>query len=69
MIPAHWRASVGQRAKTLLHQYFADTKCRRENIPRTLDDWDEWQEIESSNSLLSAQLDYYEEIIYIYIYI
>ena len=51
--PTHGRASVGQPARTYLHQLCVDTRCNLENLPVIIDDRDG----EREKSVLSVQLD------------
>ena len=41
--PTHGLASVGQPARTYLHQLFADSRCTLEDPPRVMDDRDGWR--------------------------
>ena len=40
----HRRASVGQQIRTYLLKLCADTLCSLENLPKAIDDRDEWRE-------------------------
>ena len=46
----HGRASVSQPVKTYIHQLWADTGCREEDLPGSMDDCDGWQEREPGTS-------------------
>ena len=41
--PSHGRASVGQPARTYLKQLCADRRCSQEDLPKVMDDSDEWR--------------------------
>ena len=43
-ISSHWRAKVGQPARTYLQQLCTDTRCSLEYLPGAMDDRDGWQE-------------------------
>ena len=51
---AHVRASVGQPAKTYLHQLCTNTGCNLEDLQGAVDDRDGWHEREPGNFMLSA---------------
>ena len=36
------RASIDRPAKTSLHQLCKDTRCRLEDLPGVIDDWEGW---------------------------
>ena len=42
--PVHGQIRVGQPNRTYLQQLCTDTGCGMEDLPRTIDDSDEWQE-------------------------
>ena len=42
--PSHGRAKVGRPARTFIQQLCADTGSSLEDLPRVMDDRDEWQE-------------------------
>ena len=50
--------------KTYIHQLCADTECHLEDLPRVINNTDEWREKIKGISALSAHI-----YIYIYIYI
>ena len=41
--PSYERASVGRPARTYLQQLFMDKGCRREDLPKAMDDRDDWR--------------------------
>ena len=41
---SYGRAKVGQMARTYLHLLCTNTRCSMEDLPRAMDDGDEWQE-------------------------
>ena len=43
-IPSHGRARVGQPARTYLQLFCTDTGCSMGDLPRLMDDRDEWWE-------------------------
>ena len=53
----HECASVGQPARTYLHQLYVDTGCSLEDLPGAMDDKDKWRKKESRKSMVSVQLD------------
>ena len=44
LAPSHRWARVGRLARTYLQQFFTDTGCSMEDLPRAMDDRDEWWE-------------------------
>ena len=50
----HEHASVGQPARTKIHQPSADTGCSLEDLQGVVEDRDGWHERESENSMLAA---------------
>ena len=53
--PTHWRASVGQPART--YKLSVDTGCNLKDLPVAIDNRDGWKERESGKSALSARFD------------
>ena len=43
--PKHGQASFDRSAKTYLHQLCVDAGCYLEDLPRAMDDREEWREI------------------------
>ena len=43
-IPTHGRAKAGRPARTYIHQLCEDTGCCPEDLPRAMNDREEWQE-------------------------
>ena len=43
-IPTHGRAKAGRPARTYIQQLCEDTGCCPEDIPRAMNDWEEWRE-------------------------
>ena len=41
--PSHGRAKAGQPARTYIQQLSADTRCRPEDLPEGMDDWEGWR--------------------------
>ena len=58
--PSHRRASAERLGRTYLHQLCADTRCSLEDLPKAMDNRDEWRE---------KVREIYASSIYIYIYI
>ena len=42
--PTHSRAKAGRPARTYLQQLYEDTGCCPEDLPRAMNDWEEWRE-------------------------
>ena len=42
--PTHGRAKAGGPARTYIQQQCEDTGCYREDLPRAMNDWEEWRE-------------------------
>ena len=43
-IPTHGRAKAGRPARTYIQQLCEDTGCCPEDLPRAMNDWEEWRE-------------------------
>ena len=43
-IPTHGRAKAGRPARTYIQQLCEDTGCCPEDLPRAMNDWEEWWE-------------------------
>ena len=41
--PTHCRAKAGRPARTYIQQLCEDTGCCPEDLPRALNDWEEWR--------------------------
>ena len=57
--PTHGHTSVGQPAKTYVHQLCVDNRYSLDNLPRAMADWDGWRVSarEPRESVLSACLN------------
>ena len=55
--PTHGRAKAGWSARTYIQQLCKDTGCCPEDLPRAMNDWEEWREREPGISVLPARLD------------
>ena len=42
--PTHGRAKAGRPARTYIQQLWEDTGCCPEDLPRAMNDWEEWRE-------------------------
>ena len=42
--PTHGRAKAGRPARTYIQQLSEDTRCRPEDLPRAMNDREEWRE-------------------------
>ena len=42
--PTNGRAKAGRRARTYIQQLYEDTGCSPEDLPRAMNDWEEWRE-------------------------
>ena len=42
--PTHGRAKVGRPSRTYIQQLCEDTGCCPEDLPRAMNDWEEWRE-------------------------
>ena len=42
--PSYGQTKVGKPARTYLQRLCTDTGCSMEDLPRAMDDWDEWRE-------------------------
>ena len=42
--PTHCRAKAGRPARTYIQQLCEDTGCCPEDLPRAMNDWEEWRE-------------------------
>ena len=67
-IPTHCRAKAGRPARTYIQQLCEDTGCCPEDLPRAMNDREEWRE-RVRDIVLPARYDDDDESIYIYIYI
>ena len=78
--PTHGRAKAGRPARTYIQQLCEDTKCCPEDLPRAMNDREEWRErvgdIRATNatwwwwwSLWLIHFSTYLYYIYIYIYL
>ena len=65
-IPTHGRAKVGRPARTYIQQLCEDTGCCPEDLPRAINDREEWRERVRDIRAASNDMMIY---IYIYIYI
>ena len=43
-IPTHGRTKAGRPARTYIQQLCEDTGCCPEDLPRAMNDWEEWRE-------------------------
>ena len=43
-IPTHGRAKAGRPARTYIQQRCEDTGCCPEDLPRAMNDWEQWRE-------------------------
>ena len=55
--PTHGRAKAGRPARTYIQQLCEDTGCCPEDLPRAMNDREEWRERESGISVLPARHD------------
>ena len=51
--PTHGRSSVDRPARTYQHQLCAETGYSLEDLSGAMDDWDEWRETQSEETLCS----------------
>ena len=65
--PTHGRAKVGRPARTYIQQLCEDTGCCPEDLPRAMNDREEWRK-RVRISVLPARHEYIYIYIYIYIY-
>ena len=56
-IPTHGRAKAGRPARTYIQQLCEDTGCCPEDLPRAMNDREEWRERGSGISVLPARYD------------
>ena len=66
MDPTHGRAKAGRPARTYIQQLCEDTGCCPEDLPRAMNDREEWRERVRD---IRAAARYDDDDIYIYIYI
>ena len=66
--PTHGRAKAGRPARTYIQQLCEDTGCCPEDLPRAMNDWEEWRERVSDIRATSAIWWWVYIYIYIYIY-
>ena len=65
-IPTHGRAKAGRPARTYIQQLCEDTGCCPEDLPRAMNDWEEWRE--RVRDIRAASTIWWWWYIYIYIY-
>ena len=68
-IPTHGRAKAGRPARTYIQQLCEDTGCCPEDLPRAMNDREEWRERVRDIRATSAIWWWWYIYIYIYIYI
>ena len=56
-IPTHGRAKAGRPARTYIQQLCEDTGCCPEDLPRAMNDREEWRERVRDISVLPARYD------------
>ena len=64
-IPTHGRAKAGRPARTYIQQLCEDTGCCPEDLPRAMNDREEWRE-RSGISVLPVRYDDDDDDIYLY---
>ena len=67
--PTHGRAKAGRPARTYIQQLCEDTGCCPEDLPRAMNDREEWRERVRDIRATSAIWWWWYIYIYIYIYI
>ena len=67
--PTHGRAKAGRQARTYIQQLCEDTGCCPEDLPRAMNDREEWREMVRDIRATSATWWWWYIYIYIYIYI